>query len=60
MFEEAAEKNHRYQVFGDMSSEKSSENYPMKVLCEECAADYEIVTKEGPTSDPCEDCGAPL
>jgi hypothetical protein len=60
MPEEATKKNHRYTVFGDLMSEKSSENYPTMVLCEDCKDDYEVVTDEGATSEPCDDCGHPL
>ena len=47
-------KNHTYQVWGDLSSEKSGENYPTLVLCDTCAAEYEIVVKGGETSASCE------
>lgn len=46
-----------YQVWGDMMSDKSSENYPTKYLCSECASSYEIISAEGTSEDVCEDCG---
>ena len=45
-----------YQVLGDMTAEKSSDNYPTKDLCSECAASYEIISEESPMGDVCEDC----
>jgi hypothetical protein len=51
--------NRHYTVWGDMTSDKSSENYPEKVLCEDCAGDYEIVTTGSETNEACEDCGGP-
>jgi len=51
--------NRTYTVIGDLTSEKSSENYPEKVLCEECAANFEIVTTGSPTKEACEECGGP-
>lgn len=49
--------NRNYVVWGDLSSEKSSENYPTMTLCDDCVEEYEVVSDEGPTSDPCESCG---
>jgi len=46
-----------YTVWGDMTSDKSSENYPLKNLCEECAANYEVISVEAPFDKYCEDCG---
>ena len=46
-----------YQVFGDMTADKSRDAYPMKDLCEECASSYEILSEESPMGDICEDCG---
>lgn len=51
--------NHTYQVVGNLMSEKSSENYPSMVLCDDCVDSYEVVVNEGPSSEPCEDCGEP-
>lgn len=51
--------NKRYQVFGDMTAEKSSDAYPELVLCEDCVANYKVVTTGQSTSEPCEECGAP-
>lgn len=50
--------NRDYTVWGDMTSDKSSENYPTMTLCEDCVGGYEIVTDEGPSNEDCEDCGA--
>lgn len=50
-------KNKSYQVWGDLSSEKSSENYPSMVLCENCVGNYDVVTEEGSSNEPCEECG---
>lgn len=36
------------QVYGDMSSEKSSENYPTDLFCEEC---FEGMSKDGENAD---------
>lgn len=49
--------NQNYVVWGDLTSDKSSENYPTMTLCEDCVEEFEVVTVEGPTSDPCEECG---
>ena len=46
-----------YQVWGDMLSDKTSENYPVKDLCEKCAENYEIISTEAPMGNICEDCG---
>ena len=46
-----------YQVFGDMTAEKSSDAYPMKDLCNECASSYEILSNDSPMGNVCEDCG---
>jgi len=46
-----------YTVWGDMLSDKSSENYPVKDLCEECAANYKVISTEAPMGNVCEDCG---
>ena len=51
--------NRTYMIYGDLTSDKSSENYPEKVLCEECVAGYEVVAESGPSDEPCEDCGGP-
>lgn len=45
-----------YQVYGDMTSDKSSEAYPVKSLCDDCVSNFQVVTEEGP-SDVCEECG---
>lgn len=49
--------NKRYTVWGDLSSEKSGENYPTKTLCDDCVGNYEVVSTEGPSDEPCEECG---
>lgn len=46
-----------YQVWGDMAAEKSSDNYPVKYLCDECASLYEIISTESSREDVCEECG---
>ena len=46
-----------YQVYGNMLSDKTSENYPVKDLCGECAENYEIISTEAPMGNICEDCG---
>ena len=46
-----------YQVWGDMTANKSSDVYPTKNLCTDCASSYEIVSEESPMGDTCEDCG---
>jgi hypothetical protein len=51
--------NRQYVVEGNLAAEKSSEAHPTKVLCDECAANYTILTNEGPSSEDCEDCGGP-
>lgn len=50
--------NTSYVVHGNMAAEKSSEAYPTKTLCDDCVSDYEVLTKEGPSNEPCEDCGS--
>lgn len=49
--------NKSYVVFGDMSADRASENYPTRTLCDECVAGYEVVAVNGPEDEPCEDCG---
>ena len=49
--------NRNYTVYGNMLSDKSSENYPEKSLCPDCAKTHEIVHNLGPSEDDCEDCG---
>ena len=51
--------NRNYQVYGDMQSDKSSENYPEMTLCDECVAQREVVADFGPSGEDCEDCGKP-
>jgi hypothetical protein len=48
--------NKQYTVHGDLTSDKSSENYPVKTLCEDCVANYDVITEEGESSEACEDC----
>jgi len=48
--------NHYYQVYGDMTAEKSSENYPYIPLCEDCVENYSVVLEGEKTSDSCTDC----
>ncbi len=49
--------NKQYVVYGDLTSDKSSDNYPTMTLCYECVASHEVVAEEGESSDPCEECG---
>lgn len=51
--------NRKYTVYGDLTSDKSSDNYPEKSLCDDCVGGYEVVSDNGPTGDVCEDCGGP-
>ena len=46
-----------YQVWGDMTADKSSDAYPVKDLCNDCASSYEIVSSESSMGNICEDCG---
>jgi len=46
-----------YQVEGDLTADKSSEAYPLIMLCEECVASYNVIVEEGTAEGPCEDCG---
>lgn len=58
----------RAVIFGDMSSDSTSDQYPTVTLCEECIRldedkkeDAQIVSIEGdatPEDGPCEWCGA--
>jgi hypothetical protein len=58
----------RAVVYGDMSSDSTSENYPTITLCEDCIAkdaarkeDSQVVSIDGeaePEDGPCEWCGA--
>ncbi len=59
LYEKYSEKpvqNKKYVVEGDLSSEKTRDNYPTKVLCDECAGNYTIIHEEGETKESCEDC----
>lgn len=49
--------NKSYMVEGDLSADKSSDNYPVMTLCDDCKDEYEIIQEEGPSSEPCESCG---
>ena len=49
--------NRYYQVYGDMTAEKSSEAYPYIPLCDDCVGNYEVVLTGEATSDSCYDCG---
>ena len=46
-----------YQVWGDMTADKSSDAYPVMDLCADCASSYEIVTEESSMGNLCEGCG---
>jgi len=46
-----------YQVWGDMSAEKSSDAYPMMDLCSDCVSSYEIISEESAMNNNCESCG---
>jgi uncharacterized coiled-coil DUF342 family protein len=46
-----------YQVWGDMSAEKSSDAYPMMDLCSDCVSSYEVISEEGAMNNSCEVCG---
>ena len=46
-----------YQVWGDMSAEKSRDAYPMMDLCSDCVSSYEVISEEGAMNNSCEDCG---
>jgi hypothetical protein len=48
---------HKYMVVGDLSSEKSSEAYPVMCICDDCIGDFNITTEEGECPGPCEVCG---
>lgn len=52
-------KNKRYLVEGDLTAERSSDNYQEKALCAECVGSYTILKEGKPTDEACEDCGAP-
>lgn len=52
-------KNKRYLVEGDLTAERSSDNYQEKALCAECVGSYTIQKEGKPTDEACEDCGAP-
>lgn len=51
------EKNRLYIVYGDLTSDKSSDNYPQVTLCSDCVAGREIVSDLGASDEPCEECG---
>lgn len=51
--------NRTYTVYDDLSSEKSSDNYPTLPLCDDCVGNYEVVVEGGPSSNPCDECGGP-
>jgi len=55
--EAKAPRNVECTVYGDLMSEKSSENYPTMVLCPDCIGSYEIIHENGPSNDDCEECG---
>lgn len=46
----------QYMVEGDLSSDKSSEAYPTKTLCDDCVEKYTVITTEGKSEGPCEEC----
>ena len=46
-----------YEVWGDMSAEKSSDAYPMMDLCSDCVSSYEVISEEGAMNNSCEVCG---
>ena len=47
-----------YQVWGDMSAEKSRDAYPMMDLCSDCVSSYEVISEEnGAMNNSCEVCG---
>ena len=47
-----------YQVWGDMTAEKSRDAYPMMDLCSDCVSSYEVVSEEnGAMNNSCEICG---
>ena len=46
-----------YQVWGNMSAEKSGDAYPMMDLCSECVSSYEVISEESAINNRCEDCG---
>jgi len=55
------------QVYGDMMSDKTSDNYPMKVFCDECYSVMNVDNEDNPIltttdhdsswDDICEGCG---
>ena len=46
-----------YQVYGDMSAEKSRDAYPMMDLCSDCVSSYEVISEESAMNKVCESCG---
>lgn len=46
-----------YQVWGDMSAEKSRDAYPMMDLCSDCVSSYEVISEEDAMNNICESCG---
>ena len=46
-----------YQVWGDMSTDKSSDAYPTIDLCSDCVSSYETISKENAMNNICESCG---
>lgn len=46
-----------YMVKGDLTSEKSSDAYPIMTLCDECVTEYTIITEQGSGDEFCESCG---
>jgi len=46
-----------YEVWGDMSAEKSSDAYPMMDLCSDCVSSYEVVSEKSAIDNICEVCG---
>ncbi|EJT0553115.1 hypothetical protein N2J30_001628 [Vibrio vulnificus] len=45
-----------YTVEGDLSADKSSDAYPMVTLCDDCVEHYTVITTEGSSEGPCDNC----
>lgn len=46
-----------YEVEGNLTSDKSSEAYPVMSLCDECVSNYTVISGQGDGDEFCEDCG---
>ncbi|MGF1894655.1 hypothetical protein L4C38_04125 [Vibrio kasasachensis] len=47
-----------YTTEGDMNAKKAKDAYPKLALCENCVANYLVVSEGERTYDPCAKCGA--